>query len=47
MAALTGAWHVRENDVDVDFEFVSPRGVDVQLRVDLQDVEQTSFSFNA
>lgn len=45
-AALTGAWHVRENDVDVDFEFVSSRGVDVQLRVDLQGVEQTSFSFN-
>lgn len=33
---LTGTGHVREDDVDVDFQFVSSRRVDVQLRVNLQ-----------
>lgn len=32
---LTGAGHVRKNDVDVDFQFVSSRRVNIKLRVDL------------
>lgn len=33
---LTGTGHVREDDVDVDFQFVSSRRVDVQLRMNLR-----------
>lgn len=37
---LTGTGHVREDDVDVDFQFVSSRRVDVQLRMNLRGTKE-------
>lgn len=42
---LTGAGHVREEDVDVDFQFVSSRRVDVQLGVNLQGNTSVNATF--
>lgn len=42
----TGTRHVREDDVDVNFQFVSSRRVDVELRMNLQGKRKKSgFSF--
>lgn len=41
----TGTRHVGEDDVDVDFQFVSSRRVDVELRMNLRgDREKNGFS---
>lgn len=37
---LTGTGHVREDDVDVDFQFVSSRRVHVQLRMNLRGTKE-------